>query len=395
VTILDEAAAIAGDLTALRRDLHREPEIGLQLPKTQDRVLRAIEGLPLSVSTGEKLTSVTAVLTGGGPGPTVLLRADMDALPVAEETGVPYASATGHAMHACGHDLHTAMLAGAARLLSKRKDTINGNVVFMFQPGEEGLAGARHMIDEGVLTAAGETGVSAAYALHVFSDIPYAQFQVRPGPMMANSDALDVTVRGRGGHASLPHKGADPVPVICEIVTALQTMVTRKFDIFEPVVLTVGSLHAGTARNVIPDEARFEGTVRSYAEETRKRVEEESVRLVRNIASGYGLEADVRFERRYPVTVNDPAEAAFALETARDLFTEDRAAVRPHPLPGGEDFSYVLREVPGAFLFLGACPPDADPAGAPSNHSARAVFDDGVLADGAALLAELALRRLR
>lgn len=398
MTVRDEAAAIAGELTELRRALHREPEIGLHLPKTQRRVLEALDGLPVEISTGEKLSSVTAVLRGNDDtaGPTVLLRGDMDALPVREETGVPYASKTDGAMHACGHDLHVAMLVGAARLLSERKDELSGNVVLMFQPGEEGLAGARYMIDEGVLEAAGTgTRPEAAYALHVFSDIAHGVFETRPGPMMANSDALDVTIRGRGGHASLPHRNADPVPVICEIVTALQTMVTRKFDIFDPVVLTVGSLHAGTARNVIGDEARFEGTVRSFTEESRKRVEEESVRLVRNIALGYGLEAEATFERRYPVTVNDAAEAAFAKATGQEIFGETRMTGRPHPLPGGEDFSYVLREVPGAFVFLGACPPGADPAHAPSNHSARAVFDDGVLADGAAYLAELALRRLR
>jgi hippurate hydrolase len=297
-------------------------------------------------------------------------------------------------MHACGHDLHTAMVAGAARILCDRRDELNGTVVFMFQPGEEGLHGARYMLDEGLLQAAGAKDPVAAYALHVFSDIARGQFETRPGPILAASDAIDVTVKGRGGHASVPHRGADPVPAVCEIVTALQTLVTRRFDVFDPVVLTVGSLHAGTARNVIPDEATFHGTARSYSEEARSRLEEESVRLVMDIARAHGLQADARYERGYPVTVNDAAEAAFATATAAELFGQDRAVTRPRPMTGAEDFSYVLQRVPGAFVFLGACPPETGPDGAPSNHSARAVFDDGVLADGAALYAELALRRL-
>ncbi|MBO0803143.1 MAG: amidohydrolase [Nocardiopsaceae bacterium] len=408
VTIREAAAGIEGDIRELRHAIHREPEVGLDLPGTQRKVLEALDGLPLEITTGERLTSVTAVLRGGGPGgggpggggpegPTVLLRGDMDALPVRERTGLEYESRTDGAMHACGHDLHTAMLAGTARILSERRDELGGNVIFMFQPGEEGLGGARYMLDEGVLEAASpatRATPTAAYALHVFSDIAHGQFETRPGPILASSDSIDVTVKGRGGHASVPHRGADPVPAICEIVTALQTMVTRRFDVFDPVVLTVGSLHAGTARNVIPDQATFEGTARSFSEEARGRIEEESLRIVRDIARAHGLEADARFERRYPVTVNDAAEAAFATATARDLFGEGRAATRPYPMTGGEDFSYVLQRVPGAFVFLGACPPGTAPDGAPSNHSARAVFDDGVLADGAALYAELALRRL-
>jgi len=392
--LLDAAAAIAADITELRHAIHREPEIGLDLPRTQRKVLGALDGLPLEITCGQELSSVTAVLRGGRPGPTVLLRGDMDALPVTEATGLSFASAIDGAMHACGHDLHTAMLAGAARLLSDRRADLAGNVIFMFQPGEEGLGGAEIMIREGVLEAAGERPI-AAYGLHVTSDRQATgEFTTIPGPMMAAADVLKVTVRGRGGHASRPHASADPIPAACEMVTALQTMVTRRFDVFDPVVITVGSFHAGTVNNVIPDEAIFHATARSFSDDARRRLEEESAQLVRNIAAGYGLTADVRWEPGYPVTVNDAGEAAFASACSLALFGSQRTAALEHPVPGAEDFSYVLREVPGAFIFLGACPAGTNPDGAPSNHSARAVFDDEVIADGMTLLSELALRRL-
>ncbi len=394
MTLREEAARIAADITELRHAVHREPEIGYHLPRTQQKVLDVLDGLPLEIGVGRQLSSVTEVLRGGRPGPAVLLRGDMDALPVTEATGLPFASQTDGVMHACGHDLHTAMLAGAARLLSARRPDIPGSVIFMFQPAEEGGAGARLMLEEGVLGAAGLPPV-AAYALHVFSGaFDCGVFAARPGPTLSASDAIDITVRGRGGHGSLPHTGADPVPAACEMVTALQTLVTRRFDIFDPVIITVGSFHAGTARNVIPDEATFHATARSYSPQARQRLREETVRLVRSIAEAHGVTADAQYTEGYPVTVNDPDETAFALATAADVFGAGRSAVLPRPLTPAEDFSYVLDRVPGAFVMLGACPPGRDPRTAPSNHSAAAVFDDSVLPDGAALLAELALRRL-
>jgi hippurate hydrolase len=393
MSVRDEAEAIAGEIAELRHAIHREPEIGLDLPKTQRKVLAALDGLPLEVSTGTALTSVTAVLRGGKPGPAVLLRGDMDALPVTEATSLEYASRIDGVMHACGHDLHTAMLAGAARVLSARQADLPGSVIFMFQPGEEGHDGARLMIEEGVLDAAGERPV-AAYGLHVASDQGAGAFSTRPGPLMAAADVLEVTVRGRGGHASRPHVSADPIPAACEMVTALQAMVTRRFDVFDPVVVTVGSFHAGTVNNVIPDEAVFHVTLRSFSDDSRSRLEEESARIVSHIAQAHGLSAEAQWVPGYPVTVNDTAEAAFAGGCIADLFGAGRATALRNPVPGAEDFSYVLQEVPGAFVFLGACPPGTDPEGAPSNHSARAMFDDCVLADGTALLTELALNRL-
>jgi hippurate hydrolase len=390
---------MADEIAELRHAIHREPEIGLDLPKTQAKVLAALAGLPLEITTGRSLSSVTAVLRGGSAhsraeGPVVLLRGDMDALPVTEETHLPYASAVPGAMHACGHDAHTAMLAGAARLLSARQAELPGTVIFMFQPGEEGCAGARRMIEEGVLDAAGERPV-AAYALHVSSQrLPCGMFSTRPGAMLAAADQITVTVHGRGGHASTPHRAADPIPVACEMVTALQTLVTRKFDVFDPVVITVGSFHAGTTDNVIPDRARFLATARSFSQESRSALAELVPRLIGDIARGHGLTAEAVYSAEYPVTVNDAAEAAFAAETIATVFGPERGEQAEFPITGAEDFSFVLEQVPGAFVMLGACPPDDDPLTAPTNHSAQATFDDTALADGTALYAELALRRL-
>ncbi|GLW06692.1 amidohydrolase [Microtetraspora sp. NBRC 13810] len=394
MSLLASAHDLSEQLVRLRHELHAEPELGLHLPRTQEKVLRALDGLPLEITTGDALSSVTAVLRGGRPGPAVLLRGDMDALPVTERNGLAYASRFEGAMHACGHDLHTAMLAGAAHLLADRRDELAGDVIFMFQPGEEGFDGATHMIEEGVLEAAGERPV-AAYALHVVATmLPLGLFASRPGPVLAAADTFRVTVRGRGGHGSSPHLALDPIPAACEMVTGLQTMVTRKFGAFDPVVVTVGTFHAGTADNVIPDEAVFEATIRTFSPGNRAAVRQHAIRLVEGVAAAHGLTAEASFGMGYPVTVNDPDEAAFAGDTVTALLGPGRFFAAPHPLAGSEDFSHVLDSVPGAFIALGACPAGLDPATAAYNHSAEALFDDAVLPDGAALLAALATGRL-
>ncbi len=385
VTLQDE-------LVAVRRAIHAEPEIGLYLPATQDKVLAALAGLPLEISTGKALSSVTAVLRGSRPGPTVLLRADMDALPMEEHTDVPYSSVNRGAMHACGHDLHTAMLTGAAKILSERD--FPGSVIFMFQPGEEGYAGAKIMIEEGVLEATWQKPV-AAYALHVASSqLPSGVVLCKGGPIMAAADTVTVTVRGAGGHSSMPHTTIDPIPAACEMVTSLQNFVTRSFDVFDPVVITVASFHAGDAPNVIPDAARFSATIRSFSPGSQTRVEQGFARVVNGIAAAHGVTADIDYQRDYPVTVNDHAEAALLRQAVEEGFGAGRFYETLQPLTSSEDFSFVLNDVPGALAMFGACPPDRDPATAPGNHSAEAVFDDSVLTDGSALYAELALRRL-
>jgi hippurate hydrolase len=389
------AEAIRAELIQIRRAVHRRPEIGLHLPQTQSTVLTALAGLPLEITTGEKLSSVTAVLRGGRPGPAVLLRGDMDALPVTEKTGLEYASEVDGVMHACGHDMHVAMLVGAARLLCRVREELPGSVIFMFQPGEEGPGGAEPMIAEGLLEAVGEPPV-AAYALHVISAIdPHGRFTTRRGTMYAAADTLHVTVRGQGGHGSTPQWARDPIPAACEMVMALQTFVTRAIDIFDPAVITVGRFHAGTVENVIPAEASFSATLRSFSAATRERVRRGVLDVCAGIAAAHGLEVDAEYVPGYPVTVNDDAEAEFAAATVREVFGDDRFAWMPEPDPGAEDMSYVLERVPGAYVNLGACPAEWDPATAPVNHAAEARYDDSLVPDGAALLAELAWRRLR
>jgi amidohydrolase len=394
MAIADLAADVQDDLVRLRRDLHQIPELGLTLPRTQERVLAALDGLPLEISTGKELTSITAVLRGGSPGDrSVLLRGDMDALPVIERTGLDFA-ADGAQMHACGHDLHTAMLVGAAQVLSSQREQLSGDVVFMFQPGEEGHDGARYMVGEGVLDATGRR-VDAALAIHVTSSmLPAGFFASRAGTIMSAADTLRVTVRGAGGHGSAPHRAKDPIPAACEMVTALHTFVTRRFDIFDPVVITVGQFHAGTQDNIIPDTASFEATVRSYTDAAHQRLIDEITQVCKGIAAAHGLEVDAELDVQYPVTVNTAAQVDVAQVSVAEHHGEDRWITLPNPLSGSEDFSRVLDEVPGAMVFLGATSPGRDPATAPFNHSPEAAFDDSVMADGVTLYADFATRVL-
>lgn len=393
----DIAAKLAEDLIALRRELHMVPELGLDLPVTQRMVLDALQGLDLEVSTGKGLSSVVAVVRGGaegaGEGPVVLLRGDMDGLPVTEEVDLPYRSVHEGQMHACGHDLHTAALVGAARILSEIRDELAGDVVLMFQPAEEGPGGAEPMIAEGLLDAAGRP-VDAAFALHVTSsEYPLGQWFARPGELMAAVDRVRIEVRGEGGHGSEPQRALDPVPVLCETVLALQTMVTRSFSAFDSVVLTVGRIAAGTKDNIIPDTAELAATLRTFSPETREKAVAAIERVAHGVAAAHGMTVEVGFSESYPATVNDDEEYALAVEVVADLFGAERYSEMPHPEMGSEDMSFVMERVPGAYVFVSACP-EEDYRTAPDNHSPRAVFDDSVVPDAAAWLAEVARRRL-
>jgi hippurate hydrolase len=392
--LLSAAYADADRTIELRRQLHRYPELGLDLPRTQETVLDALAGLPIELTTGTSTSSVVGVLSGERPGPTYLLRADMDALPVPEDTGLPFASEIPGRMHACGHDTHVAMLVGAARLLAERRAELAGQVVFMLQPGEEGFHGARYMLEEGLLDVVPEAPVAGAFALHITSNFASGSINVRPGPMMASADQWRMVVRGRGGHASMPHAAADPIPVAAEIVLALQSMVTRRVDVFDPAVVTVAHLTAGTTNNVIPDRAVLEGTIRTLSSAQRAQVLAGVQRVATHVAAAHEMTLEFEHVEGYPVTVNDAGAAAQVLETAAELLGE-RASVRmPVPLMGAEDFSYVLERVPGAIAFLGACPPGLEPEAAPGNHSNLVVFDEEPLPAGVALYARMAMQAL-
>jgi hippurate hydrolase len=390
--LLEEAQRYAETLTSIRHDLHQIPEFGLELPKTQARVLESIHGLG-EITLGKGLNSIGLLIRGANPGPTVLLRADMDALSVREETGLDFASTNGF-MHACGHDLHMTAGIGAAHLLATHKDKLKGNVLIWFQPGEEGHHGADVMIEEGFLELSGERPI-AAYGLHVFTSLPIGAVTTKPGPMMASAGDLHVTFHGSGGHGSMPWLSKDPITPMIEAIAALQNMLNKRFDQFDPVILNVGWIRAGddATTNVIADSASFGATVRTFSEKNTKLLHELAPKLIHSIAEGFGLTAEVSFGRATKVLMNDAA----AVERVRKVATElvgPGYMDMPTPIAGGEDFASIVDEVPGAFVFVGACPPNIDHTKAPTNHSAKAMFDDSVLPLCSAILASLAFDHL-
>jgi amidohydrolase len=392
-SLLDDARRELPGIIAIRRQIHAEPEIGLNLPRTSATIVGELEALGLPAGQGRTTTSVVSVIEGGRPGPTILLRADMDALPLQEDTGLSFASAVPGVMHACGHDTHVAMLLGAARLLVERRSDLPGRVLLMFQPGEEGFHGARYMLDEGLLEGPG-AGVTGAFAIHISNQYETGTINLRPGPELASNDTIRITVKGRGGHASAPHLAADPIVVAAEIVLGLEVMVTRSIDVFDPAMITIAHISAGTTTNIIPETAFLEGTMRTVSEATREATRALIRQVVEGIALANGVVAEVEIEPGYPVTVNDPAFTAFVSEVARELLGAD--AVRPMdaPIMGAEDFSYVLQQVRGALVFLGGRPAQLDPLTAPQNHSNRVVFDEAAMATGAALYTAVALEHL-
>jgi hippurate hydrolase len=379
------------DVVALRRAIHADPELGLDCPRTSAKLRAALDGLPLEIHEGTSTTGFVAILRGAHNGRTVLLRGDMDALPMPEETGLPFASATLGRMHACGHDAHSAMLAGAARALCVRRDQLAGTVVFMFQPGEEGHHGARFMIEDGLLAHAKP---DAAFALHISPNMPAGQVVSRAGPLLASADTLHAVIRGKGGHAAMPHECIDPVPVACEIVGALQTYIARRVPVTDPAVLSITKIDAGSAHNIVPDRVELLGTLRALSEKTRTDAAAAFKRIVAGIAAAHGCEGEAWIDDGYPVTRNDPAAVALIASTADALGGEGTYVTMPAPMMGAEDFSYVLRETPGAMAFLGVAAPGTDPATNPPLHNTRMTIDESVMARGVALHCALAERFL-
>ena len=395
-----EASGYLSELQSVRRDIHRRPELGLEVPRTLDRVISSISGLPVEIirfdsGSAGAMTSAVVRITGTKPGKTVVLRADLDGLALQEDTKLEFASEIPGRMHACGHDLHAAIAVGAIHLLATHRDELSGEVIFMLQPGEEGYRGADFMLADGLFEHA-TSEIVGAFALHVTTSQELGKFVTRPGTLMAAAAELNVTINGAGGHGSAPHLARDPNQVNAEIITALQTMVTRRFSAFDPVIITVGWLSGGQrgTNNVIPNSSAFGATVRTFSQEHLDAVEKYSRDLVNGIASAYGLSADIEFKIITVPLKNDATAVNLAEKVAIEMFGPERFEILETPIGGAEDFASVLREIAGAFVFVGACPPDLDPKTAPNNHSNLAKFDDSVLPDAAAYLAALAFSKL-
>jgi len=371
-------------IVSLRRDIHREPELGFDTEKTAEKVLAALEGLPLDTETGVAKNGIVATLEGEEDGPTVALRADMDALPILEDTGLHFASETEGKMHACGHDGHTSMLVGAAHTLSGMRDRLGGTVKFIFQPAEEGGGGGKVMVEEGVAD-----DVSSIFALHLWPGLPFGKVATKAGPIMAAADAFEMEVKATGSHGAMPHLGSDAISIAAQVVTALQTIVSREVDPVEPAVLTVGEIGAGTAFNVIPDRAHLGGTVRTLNADLRQNMPRRMEELARGIAKGMRGDIDLAYTFSYPVTVNNEAAANLALDVAEDLFGGESVLELPSPSMGAEDFSYFLESMPGAFIWLGI---GEDASGL---HTPKFAFDEDILPRGSALLAALAIEALK
>ncbi|HWD29652.1 MAG TPA: M20 family metallopeptidase [Rhizomicrobium sp.] len=388
----DGANELMPMVVKLRREIHQHPELGLHLPETTRRAREALAGLDVEIVESKSTSSLIVTLRGAQQGPTILLRGDMDALPMPEDTDLEFKSQNEGRMHACGHDSHTAMLVGAVHLLHRHRDRLNGNVKFFFQTGEEGYAGARHVIEEGMLDAAPVP--QAAFAIHISPNIPTGVIAARPGPLMAATDTINIEIKGKGGHASQPHYTRDPIPAACEIVTALQSLVTRRIEAFDPVVLSITKIEAGTTSNVVPESAKLLGTLRSFSEKSRTAAREGIARIADHIARAHDIEAIVDLVPGYPVTVNDAGFFEFAKGVAIDLLGERGFTTMPAPIMGAEDFSYVLHKMPGAMMFLGVAPDGVSHHHAHACHSNRMMMDEAAMANGMALHAAIAERFL-
>ena len=390
IDVFASANQILPGVIDLRRKIHANPELGNQLPETTAAVLNELSDLGLEIRASKETTSLIATLKGEGDGPRILLRGDMEALPMPEDNDLSFASRNANKMHACGHDAHTAMLVGAARLLHENKEHVNGTVDFFFQTGEEGYYGAKVVLDEGMFEA--PYSPDAIFALHITPLMDSGKFTGRPGPILAAADTWKIKVTGKGGHASMPHDALDPIPVACEIVQALQHMVVSRINAFNPVVLTTTKIEAGTTSNVIPESVDMLGTLRSTSERSRAKAHEGIKRIATQIAMAHEMEAEVELSLGYPVTVNQPDFVDFARGTLEQLFGEGAYIPMKTPMMGAEDFSYLLERWPGAMFFLGVKPDD--PSLAAPCHSNRMILNEESMAYGIAAHAAIAMNYL-
>ncbi|GAA4001118.1 M20 family metallopeptidase [Sphingomonas humi] len=379
-------------MVALRRAIHADPELGLHCTRTTQKLKASLDGLPLEIRDSKSTSGFVAILRGSRPGRTVLLRGDMDALPIHEETGLDFASQTAGKMHACGHDSHSAMLSAAARIMSAQQASLEGTIVFMFQPGEEGHHGARFMIEDGLLD---DPAPDAAFALHIWPTIKGGQVTSRPGALLASTDALNATIRGRGGHAAMPYQAVDPIPVACEAVGALQQWIARRVPFFDAAVISITQINAGTAYNIIPETVELKGTLRTLSDQRRDAGRAAFEHIVKGVAATHGCSAEVRVDHGYPATRNDPRAVAMVEALSADLFGEGTFEEMPSPIMGGEDFAYVLQRVPGCMAFLGVAPhSDSAPEDRPSLHHPRMTLEEEWLSRGVALHCAFATRFL-
>jgi len=375
---------------ALRHEIHQDPELAFQEHRTAERICRCLEALgALTIRRNVARTGVVAVLNADRPGPCVAFRADMDALPIHEQTNLPYASRREGVMHACGHDGHVACLVATAAVLARIREDLPGKVVFLFQPAEEGGGGARLMCEQGVLD---DPKVDALFALHGWPNLPVGSIHVRAGPVLAGSRILSITIHGRGAHAAQPHQAVDPVVVAAHVITAIQNVVSRCTDPLEPVVVTIGRLWAGTAENIIPDQACMEGTVRALSEETLQRTAELVRRIATHTAEAFAARADVSLRAGYPATVNDAALAGLVEQVGLELLGPDAVVTDAPPTMGTEDFAYYAQRVPAVMFRLGIRPPGA--ADYPPGHSPRFDFNDEALPVGIRMLCGICRRFL-
>jgi amidohydrolase len=381
---IDVPAEVAAEVVATRRDLHEHPELGFEEERTADMVAGRLRALGFEVHSGIGKTGVVGVVRGARPGKTIMLRADMDALPIDEENDVPYRSRTALHMHACGHDGHVAMLLGAARIVMSRRDEVAGTVCFLFQPAEEGKGGAKAMVVDGVLE---RFGIERAYGLHLASTHPAGQVGFREGAFYASSDSIEITVEGKGGHGAAPHQTVDPVYVASQFVVAVQQVVSRNVDPIEPAVVTIGAINGGTTHNVIPSRVRLLGTVRAFDAGVREKMAERIERVLRGICESSGATYEFEYLWRYPVTSNDVEQTRYARALAERIVDPRRVANVPK-LMGAEDFSFFAERVPACFFTIGS---NGGENSAFPHHHARFDIDESALETGVRMMTALAL----
>ena len=380
--VLNRIAGYADEMTAWRRHLHQHPELQFDLGETAAYVAERLREFGVDeLHEGIARTGMVAIINGQGDGPTIGLRADMDALPIEEATGADYASKHPGKMHACGHDGHTTMLLGAAKYLAETRN-FSGRVALIFQPAEEGGRGAKVMVDEGIMD---RFGISQVYGIHNSPNVDLGRFETTPGPLMAAVDAFDIHIKGRGGHGATPHETADPVIAAVGIVQAIQSIVSRNHKAIDDLVVSVTQIHTGSAHNVIPDTAYINGTVRTFDPEVQAMVMRRMAEIVAGQAASFGVEATLDYQTGDPATVNDPACVSFAAQVAREVAGVDHVDAECPREMGAEDFSYMLQARPGAYLFLGQGP------GAGLHHPAYD-FNDEIAPIGASFLARLVER---